>query len=90
MFNRLTREHNPDDPLEAKRLTDAGARLDRARDGREVTRLGGEEEGPMRVYPGGLATSRAVGDFDSPAVICEVRSIHWSPYDRVGVVNADP
>jgi hypothetical protein len=20
----------------------------------------------------------------------EVRSIHWSPYDRVGVVNADP
>ena len=22
--------------------------------------------------------------------INEVRSIHWSPYDRVGVVNADP
>jgi len=21
---------------------------------------------------------------------CEVRSVHWSPYDRVGVVNADP
>ncbi len=20
----------------------------------------------------------------------EVRSVHWSPYDRVGVVNADP
>jgi hypothetical protein len=20
----------------------------------------------------------------------KVRSIHWSPYDRVGVVNADP
>ena len=20
----------------------------------------------------------------------DVRSIHWSPYDRVGVVNADP
>jgi hypothetical protein len=20
----------------------------------------------------------------------QVRSIHWSPYDRVGVVNADP
>jgi hypothetical protein len=20
----------------------------------------------------------------------EVRTIHWSPYDRVGVVNADP
>jgi syntaxin-binding protein 1 len=22
--------------------------------------------------------------------LAEVRSIHWSPYDRVGVVNADP
>jgi hypothetical protein len=22
--------------------------------------------------------------------VAEVRSIHWSPYDRVGVVNADP
>ena len=22
--------------------------------------------------------------------IFQVRSIHWSPYDRVGVVNADP
>jgi hypothetical protein len=21
---------------------------------------------------------------------CEARSIHWFPYDRVGVVNADP
>jgi hypothetical protein len=24
------------------------------------------------------------------AYVAEVRSIHWSPYDRVGVVNADP
>jgi U3 small nucleolar RNA-associated protein 10 len=23
-------------------------------------------------------------------VLCQVRSIHWSPYDRVGAVNADP
>jgi hypothetical protein len=22
--------------------------------------------------------------------LCKARSIHWSPYDRVGVVNADP
>jgi hypothetical protein len=22
--------------------------------------------------------------------LTQVRSIHWSPYDRVGVVNADP
>ena len=25
-----------------------------------------------------------------PRVVVEVRSIHWSPYDRVGEVNADP
>ena len=25
-----------------------------------------------------------------PAPRGEVRSIHWFPYDRVGVVNADP
>ena len=24
------------------------------------------------------------------AFLCEVRSIHWFPYDHVGVVNADP
>ena len=27
---------------------------------------------------------------DARAAASEVRSIHWSPYDRVGVVNADP
>jgi calcium/calmodulin-dependent protein kinase I len=63
-FKRLTREHNPDDPLEAKRLTDADARLGRMRQG-------GKEVGPMRSYPGGFAVSRALGDFGSPAVICE-------------------
>ena len=25
-----------------------------------------------------------------PGEVREVRSIHWFPYDRVGVVNADP
>ena len=63
-FKRLTREHNPDDPLEAKRMQDAGARLGRMRDR-------GKEVGPMRSYPGGLAVSRAIGDLGSPAVICE-------------------
>jgi hypothetical protein len=24
------------------------------------------------------------------ALVIEVRSIHWSPYDPVGVVNANP
>ena len=59
----LTRCHSPDDPLEAKRLTDAGARLGRMR--RE-----GKEVGPMRSYPGGYAVSRAIGDFDAPHVVC--------------------
>ena len=45
-FRRLTRDHNPDDPFEARRLVDAGARLGRMRQG-------GEEVGPMRTYPGG-------------------------------------
>ena len=57
-----TRCHSPDDPLEAKRLTDAGARLGRMR--RE-----GKEVGPMRSYPGGYAVSRAIGD-DAPHVVC--------------------
>jgi hypothetical protein len=31
-------------------------------------------------------------DAEEPNCCCdaEVRSIHWSPYDHVGVVNADP
>jgi len=31
-----------------------------------------------------------VDDDDDDDDDSEVRSIHWSPYDRVGVVNADP
>jgi hypothetical protein len=27
---------------------------------------------------------------DHVAVVLQARAIHWSPYDRVGVVNADP
>ena len=56
-FTRLSRDHNPDDPLEAVRLANAGARLGRMRQG-------GEEVGPVRSYPGGLAVSRAIGDSD--------------------------
>ena len=63
-FRRLTRDHNPDDPFEARRLVDAGARLARMRQG-------GQEVGPMRSYPGGLAVSRAIGDLNARAVICK-------------------
>jgi len=62
---RLTREHNVDDPLEAVRLNIAGCRLGR------MQRADGNEIGPLRAYPGGFAVSRAVGDFASPAIICE-------------------
>ena len=32
----------------------------------------------------------ATRDWDAKLAATKVRSIHWSPYDRVGVVNADP
>ena len=43
-FTRLSRDHNPDDPLEAVRLANAGARLGRMRQG-------GEEVGPCEATP---------------------------------------
>ena len=49
-FRRLTRDHNPDDPFEARRLVDAGARLGEAPGRREV--------GPMRTYPGAGGVAR--------------------------------
>ena len=80
MTKWLTRCHSPEDPLEAKRLTDAGARLGRMRrDGVEV--------GPMRSYPGGYAVSRAIGDFDAPHVVCtpEVKRVSFFefPYGKL-------
>lgn len=80
----LTRCHSPDDPLEAKRLTDAGARLGRMR--RE-----GKEVGPMRSYPGGYAVSRAIGDFDAPHVVCtpEVKRLRAPAEGCVLVVASD-
>tara|TARA_B100000003_G_scaffold208610_1_gene229466 strand:+ start:1968 stop:4838 length:2871 start_codon:yes stop_codon:yes gene_type:complete len=62
---RLNREHNPDDPFEARRLISAECRLARLR-----TREG-DEVGPLRVFPGGYAVSRAFGDFDLSAIVCE-------------------
>ena len=40
-----------------------------------------------------LAMAQELRETPTPPTFCddlEVRSIHWSPYDRVGVVNADP
>ena len=65
MHVRLSREHNPDDPFEARRLVSSECRLARLRGQR------GEEVGPLRVFPGGYAISRAFGDFDAPGIVCE-------------------
>jgi len=57
-YQRLAREHTPDDPLEAQRLVSAGYRLARMSNNRN-----GKEAGPLRLYPGGVAVSRAIGNF---------------------------
>jgi F-box/leucine-rich repeat protein 2/20 len=41
----------------------------------------------LNLYAAARYTSRA---YRCVGVLSQVRSIHWSPYDRVGVVNADP
>ena len=51
-------------------------------DGRVVARFGPD------VHP--TALSARIGALVAAAKAAEVRSIHWSPYDRVGVVNAVP
>ena len=53
---------------------------------------------PVVTPPRGLAMAGADDDDDDdafpgeslPELAEQVRSIHWFPYDRVGVVNADP
>ena len=57
-YQRLAREHSPDDPLEAQRLVSAGYRLARMSNNRS-----GKAAGPLRMYPGGYAVSRAIGNF---------------------------
>jgi hypothetical protein len=37
-----------------------------------------------------LRGGKCEGDDADVVAAHKVRSIHWSPYDRVGVVNADP
>ena len=48
-------------------------------------RRGRRREGGRRAHGCRKADARAVA-----SSIAQVRSIHWSPYDRVRVVNADP
>ena len=75
----------------ARRDRDAAARADEAYE-RVVRDLRDAVNAPWGRGGGG---GGAAGGAPAPATPTpknsdEVRSIHWSPYDRVGVVNADP
>jgi DNA helicase-2/ATP-dependent DNA helicase PcrA len=48
--------------------------------------LAGPGSGKTRVLVGRV--THLINELGVPP--SQVRSIHWSPYDRVGVVNADP
>ena len=50
----LTRDHSLDDESERARIKAAGGRVARRK-------VGGEEVGPLRVWPGGIAVSRRLG-----------------------------
>jgi hypothetical protein len=63
----------------------------------EAAKIIGEETIAAARAAGGGGGGPAVGHevvagelAEDLAKFIEVRPIHWSPYDRVGVVNADP
>lgn len=54
-FRQVTTEHRPSNPAEKKRLTECVARG-------EATLHRSSESADLRVFPGGLAVSRTIGD----------------------------
>ncbi|XRB10958.1 protein phosphatase 2C [Pseudoscourfieldia marina] len=58
----LTRDHRVDDPMECARLREAGATVARANARVSSGAFSYRPVGPCRVWPGGLAMSRTVGD----------------------------
>mmetsp|Transcript_5291 Transcript_5291/g.12119 ORF Transcript_5291/g.12119 Transcript_5291/m.12119 type:complete len:794 (-) Transcript_5291:89-2470(-) len=58
----LTRDHRVDDPMECARLREAGATVARANARVSSGTFSYRPVGPCRVWPGGLAMSRTVGD----------------------------
>lgn len=54
-FRQVTTDHRPADPVEKKRLTECVARG-------EATLSRSSEYADVRVFPGGLAVSRTIGD----------------------------
>jgi len=70
-YHQVTTDHRPGDPNEHSRLVKC-VRQGNAILGREVA-VGGT----LRVYPGGLAVSRSLGDLDaSSAIICTPDIFH--------------
>ena len=65
-FRQVTRDHRPQDALERQRLdacADAQVQLD-------TTSTTGQAQAALRLYPGGLAVSRTIGDVDlCPAAV---------------------
>jgi serine/threonine protein phosphatase PrpC len=54
-FRQVTTDHRPSNPAEKKRLTEAVARG-------ETTLRRSSEDRDVRIFPGGLAVSRTIGD----------------------------
>ena len=83
---RLTAEHRlQDSPEEQKRVVAMGGQLGRLQ--HPVTKQPG---GPLRVFPGGLAIARGIGDADAGKVISPVPATSTVPLTRaMGVAGWD-
>jgi serine/threonine protein phosphatase PrpC len=92
IVNPLSRDHKPDDPLEASKILENGGRIDSFKDGQ------GNNVGPMRVWlknediPG-LAMSRSFGDTVSllagVTAEPEVKEFTLSKEDKMLVIASD-
>lgn len=65
---------------EQTRVINAGGKLRQARDARGMPR------GPMRVFPGGLAMTRTIGDADASTAVIHTPGMTHAPYPREGGV----
>mmetsp|Transcript_14369 Transcript_14369/g.48679 ORF Transcript_14369/g.48679 Transcript_14369/m.48679 type:complete len:382 (-) Transcript_14369:28-1173(-) len=74
---RLTADHRLDrNEAEQRRAVAAGATLGRFRG------ADGKPRGPLRLYPGGLAVSRSIGDGDSTAAVIPTPDVKMIPMPR--------
>lgn len=88
----LTRDHKPDDPIEAKVILAAGGRIDSYRDSH------GNKVGPERVWlkneeiPG-LAMTRSFGDQVACRVgvnaVPEISELRMTPSDKIIILASD-